>query len=108
MSVKAKNIVEHQKSMIQSLKVKLRNAQKLICKGKKTILKLKQKNKKEVSDKKSKINQFLRSKRSNMIARSEFRLSQLKTSAKRYKETEKSFVLDLYYHSPVGYKFMRS
>jgi len=46
--------------------------------------------------------------KSNMISRSEFRLGQLKKSAKRYKETEKSFALGLYYHSPVGYKFMRS
>jgi len=104
-SVKTKNIVEHQESMIQQLKVKLRNAHKLICKGKKTILKLKQKNKKEVYDKKSKMDKFLRS---NMIARSEFRLGQLKKSAKRYKETEKSFALGLYYHSPVGYTFMKS
>lgn len=90
MSVKTKIFVEHQESMIQQLKVKLRNAQKLICKGKKTILKLKHKNKKEVYDKKSKMDKFLRS---NMIARSEFRLGQLKKSAKRYKETEKSFAL---------------
>ncbi|KAE9522253.1 hypothetical protein AGLY_017350 [Aphis glycines] len=74
MSFEATN-VKSQESIIQKLKVKLRKAQKLICKNKKTILKLRPKNKKEVYDKKSKMEQFLRY---NMRARFEFWLAPMK------------------------------
>lgn len=90
---------------IKTLKIKLKNCQKLLSKKNKNNKNFKTIIKKRQYQYKSKTNNFLKQ---NIIANSEFRLKQFKKKGRRYSESDKSFALGLFYHSPAAYRFMRS